>query len=140
MSRLRTLNHSSTLLPVFPRVCVCGGGGGLVACPYPLKDQLCPPQDQRPTIQSRVSGQEREKGATENLLSMSKLKTKIKLKPFFFFFQVKCLKVIWAAEIKHVRQVVGKISHGVEELYRGSSLSYLAPVLAPNFIHCQLPR
>ena len=38
-----------------------GVGEELFTCPYPLKVQACPPRDQRPALQSRVSGQE-EKG------------------------------------------------------------------------------
>ena len=35
-----------------------GGGGGVFTCPYPLKVQARPPQDQRLAFRSRVSGQE----------------------------------------------------------------------------------
>ena len=34
-----------------------GVGRELLTCPYPLKVQACPPRDQRPAAQSRVSGQ-----------------------------------------------------------------------------------
>ena len=39
---------------------VGGGGGGaeLFTCPYPLKVQACPPQDQRLATQSWVLGRE----------------------------------------------------------------------------------
>ena len=37
---------------------MCGGGGGTITCPCPLKVQACPPLNQRPTLRSRVSGQD----------------------------------------------------------------------------------
>ena len=57
---------------------VWGGGGGreLLTCPYPLKVQARLPRDQRLAMQSRVSGREGKKGATEilqQLRSMSEL-------------------------------------------------------------------
>ena len=43
-------------------------GCELLICPYPLKVQACPPQDQKPALQSRVLGQEEERmrGAISN--------------------------------------------------------------------------
>ena len=42
-----------------------GGGGELLTCPYPLKVQARPPQDQRSVLRSKVSGQTGLEGGGE---------------------------------------------------------------------------